>query len=534
MTVHKLLEKLEKIHNVYFLTFLFFLTFLCYTNTLGNGLFYDDEDFIYNNIYVKNFSIDKYFTENVIAGTGKVSNYYRPILLLGYGLEYKTFGNLPFIYHLNNLLLHGVASMLLFLLLKKLFHNNFIAVFTSILFIIHPIQTEAVSYASGRGDPLSAVFLFLSLLFYLERKPLMYFLSAITLVFALLSKETALIAPGLFILITFFQRKSIKKMKTDAPFLILIISLTLSYFLLRLTALNFQNTLNFYGGDNIYTTNILVRLLTFLSILPIYIGLLFFPKTLFIDRDVPIITGFTPMVILSLIIICILMVFTIRFYKKYPLFLFSFLWFFITFIPASGIVPINGIMYEHFLYLPSIGIFLAFSYGCFLCFQKITKSLVQVLLILFLGICFLLLVGRTIVRNTDWHDPITFYNQVLKHNPNSARVHNNLAMAYAEAQIPDKAISEYKKAILLNDVYPQTHYNLANVYISLNKISEAEYEYNKAIQIDPNFYRAYIALYQIYQQTGEEKKRQKLLDYLELNKNKIGGYEELLRYLQSL
>lgn len=534
MTAKTLLGKIAELHNLYIFTFLFFVTFLCYANTLGNGLFYDDEDFIYKNVYVQNFTIDKYFTENVIAGTGKISNYYRPLLLIGYSMEYKVFGSLPFIYHLDSLLLHGLAGILLFILLKKLFRNNFIAIMTSVLFIIHPIQTEAVSYASGRGDALSAVFLFFSLIFYLQRKPLAYCFSALTLIFALLSKETVLIAPGLFLLITFFQRKSIKKMKTDTPFLLIIISLTIGYFLLRLTGLNFQNTLNFYGGENIYTQNVVVRFLTFLSILPTYVGLLFFPKTLFIDRDVPVIAGLTPTVIVSFIIIGILSFFSVKYYKKYPVFLFSLLWFFITFIPASGILPINGIMYEHFLYVPSIGIFLAFSYVCFLLLQKITKQIVFVPFILFLGICFLSLTLRTIVRNNDWHDPIIFYNQVIQNNANSARIHNNLAMAYAENQDNKKAITEYKRAITLNNSYPQTHYNLANIYVAQNKIADAEKEYKKAVIIDSNFLRSYIALYQLYKQAGEKNKIEKLLTSLKTNANEKNGYSKLLQYLKTL
>lgn len=534
MTANNLLVKIAELHNLYFFTFLFFVTFLCYANTLGNGLFYDDEDFIYNNVYVQNFAIDKYFTENVIAGTGKVSNYYRPILLLGYGMEYKLFGPLPFIYHLDSLLLHGLAGVFLFLLLKKLFRNNFIAIVTSTLFIIHPIQTEAVSYVSGRGDALSAVFLFLSLLFYLERKPLTYFLSAISLIFALLSKETALIAPGLFLLITFFQRKSLGKIKKDLPFLFVVFFITGAYFFLRLTTLNFQNTLNFYGGENIYTKSIIVRLLTFLSILPIYIGLLFFPKTLFIDRDVPVITGFNPIIIITILTIACCTFFSIKFYKKYPVFLFSLLWFFITFIPASGILPINGVMYEHFLYIPSIGIFLTFSYICFLILQKITKQVFFVFSILFLGTCFLFLTLRTIVRNNDWHDPITFYNQVIQNNPNGARIHNNLAMAYAENQENKKAIIEYKKAIALNDSYPQTHYNLANVYVSLNRLSDAEIEYKKATEIDPGFQRAYIALYKLYKQAGEKREIEKMLMLIQKHANENNGYKQLLQYLKTL
>src|SRR5581483_4530583 len=163
-----LLLKIQNIPSVYIVTFLFLLTFFCYFNTLGNSLFFDDEDFIYNNAYVQNFSLDKYFSENVIAGAGKVSNYYRPFLLLSYGIETKLFGGFPFIYHLDNILLQAVAGILLFLVFKRLTNNQFVSLFSAALFIVHPIQTEAVSYASGRSDPMGALFVFATLFCYVS------------------------------------------------------------------------------------------------------------------------------------------------------------------------------------------------------------------------------------------------------------------------------------------------------------------------------------------------------------------------------
>src|SRR3990167_5344598 len=96
-----IIDKIQNTSNLYIFTFLFFITFICYANTLGNGLFYDDEDFIYKNVFVQEFSISDFFTKAVTEGTGKTSNYYRPLLLITYGLEYKLFGNNGFIYHLD-------------------------------------------------------------------------------------------------------------------------------------------------------------------------------------------------------------------------------------------------------------------------------------------------------------------------------------------------------------------------------------------------------------------------------------------------
>src|SRR5258708_28143512 len=109
-----LLSWFEKLSNLYIATILFFTTFLLYFNTLGNGLFYDDEQFIYNNVYVKIFSLVDFFTKSTTTGGGGgVSNYFRPILSMLFSLEYQILGNNGFIFHLTSLLLLSGCGILI-------------------------------------------------------------------------------------------------------------------------------------------------------------------------------------------------------------------------------------------------------------------------------------------------------------------------------------------------------------------------------------------------------------------------------------
>lgn len=505
------MQKIEKIHFLYIATFLFIITLVAFGNTLFNQLFFDDEQFIYKNLYVQNFSVLKYFSESVTSGAGVVSNYYRPLLLLTYGIEHKLFSNLSFIYHLDNLLIHAGSGILLFIFLKRLLGNTFIPLLTSTLFLIHPIQTEAVSYASGRNDPLSAVFIFLTLILFFREGRYSRLFATFFFVLALLSREPAVITPALIFIADLYKTKSFTKTGGNIPRLAPLIAVVIIYFFLRLTVLNFQNTLNFYQTPTPYSTNVTFRLFTFLSVLPTYIGLLFFPKTLFIDRSAEVIRSpLNISVITSLAFIIFLGFFSLKIFKKNPLFLFSFLWFFVAFLPTSGIIPINGIIYEHFLYLPSIGIFLGLSLSFFLAFTKIKNPTVLSLFLIFLLSSLLTLTVRTIMRNKDWRDPITFYTKTIENSPISARLHNNLAMALSEKGKIKEAIKEYKTAINICDCHPQTHFNLANAYLSLNRIDEAKEEYKKAIKIDPSFIKAYLSLAQILKILGEEKELKKL------------------------
>ena len=93
---------------------------LVYTPSLTNKLFWDDEQFIYNNQHVKRFDIVKIFTTNTIDGAGETSNYYRPLTTLSFAFDYQLWGINPIGYHLTNTLLHTSAGVLVFLLLLSL------------------------------------------------------------------------------------------------------------------------------------------------------------------------------------------------------------------------------------------------------------------------------------------------------------------------------------------------------------------------------------------------------------------------------
>lgn len=500
------LSKISQLNTLYVGTIFFVLILFCYGNTLSNGLFFDDEQFIYNNTYVKNFDLGGILGKSLSSESGQISNYYRPLLFLGFSIEYQLFKDAGIIYHFDSFTLHFLGSLLLFLLLKKLFQNQLLAFVTSLLFLIHPIQAEAVAYASGRGDPLSFVFIILTLLLVISKNKTHHLISYLSLIAALLSKEIALMTPGLIFIVLLFSKKSLsrhalyKSMVQTLPF----IFITGGYFLLRITVLNFNNTLNFYNSQNVYSSSLLVRMYTFFTILPSYLGLLIFPKELFMERDsaIKIFTYPVLKTIISFGSVVIFFILSLWKRKQYPILLFSLLWIGIAFIPASGIIPINGIFYEHFLYGPSVGFFLLLSDGIVKLVEKLSSTFQSVVVILICCIVLTICI-RTIARNVEWHDAITFYNQTLSH-VQSPRAYNNLAMAYAETGDNKDAITAYKKAISLSDAYPESHYNLGNAYASLHDIQNAETEYKNALRISPSFYLSYIKLYSLYKATNNQ------------------------------
>ena len=114
-----------------------------YANSFSNQMFWDDDDGILNNAFVKDWSyFPQYFSENLIAGASLVSNYWRPMLLAVYSFEWHLWGDSPIGYHLVNTLAHIASAILLFFLLFKLFRRRWLAFLTSLIFLVHPLQTE--------------------------------------------------------------------------------------------------------------------------------------------------------------------------------------------------------------------------------------------------------------------------------------------------------------------------------------------------------------------------------------------------------
>jgi len=266
-----------------------------YANTLHNKMFWDDNDVILNNAYVHNFEIGKFFSGNMIEGAGFMSDYWRPVLLTVYSIEWKLWGASAPGYHAVNFLVHFANAVLVFLLLSKLLAGRAVPFFTALIFLIHPLQTEAVTYVTGLGDPLSLLFTLLGIAAYLRFKTnyqdrgamFSYGVTALCFTLALLSKERAVVFPALLVLLELWLwlvRPRMERFwdwcKNAALALLPFVLIAAIYLVLRGTVLNFQDTFNIYHAENVYTTSMAVRTSTFLSILPQYISLFFSHNTI--------------------------------------------------------------------------------------------------------------------------------------------------------------------------------------------------------------------------------------------------------------
>lgn len=510
---------------------------ICYANSFSNPFIWDDQNLVVDNPYIKDIRLIKnIFTKDLAYGT-QFSNFYRPLQSLSFELDYYIWGLNPFGFHLSNFLFHAAAAVVVFLMLSLLFPTaRFAPLITALFFIVHPIQTEAVTYISGRADSMAALFMFLAVFFYLKhsrnQKIMHISLATICFIFALLSKETALILPFLILLVdvSFPENKLSFKKKLKSCYLPFIV-VTLVYVMLRATVLNFLDRPLFIANAPLS-----LRMMTSAKTFVIYLRLLVLPFNLHMERSLPFVTSIMDKgVIASLGILTASSILIARSYKRSRGLFFAGAWFFLTLLPVSNLVPINSNMAEHWLYLPSIGFFLLIAQGAekLLTKRKAIKLITAILLISSLAFYSYL----TIKRNQDWRDPETFFKDILKYSPKSSEAHNSLGAVYkksnqvklAAAQFKlaieadpnnykaygnlgsalreqkryNLAISAYKKAIRIRSDIPGLYNNLGNVYADNDDWQEAKEMFDYALTLYPEFALAYINLGKVYYSTGK-------------------------------
>jgi len=489
---------------------------LLYGNTFSNEFIWDDYEGVVYNDYIKDRShFPEYFTQSLVSGAGMENNYWRPLVLFSFYADYKL-GELDvFWYHLQNIFWHILATSLVYVFLREISLQKWKAFLVALLFLIHPLQTEAVTYISGRADMMFGFFVLLSLIGAVKyiktdsyRKYLYYLGSVICFGLALLAKERGILVlplvAGYFFLLTDFAWR--RKFFLISPF----VAIGVGYLVLRATVLHFVSDFNtvIVGGVDFQTLNILQQATLYLKVIGLYFWLIFVPIKLHMIRVVNLEGGFwNGYVIIGGIVVMMIVLSGVYFLKKNRRREVFFLyWILITLFPSFYTFKMQGYVGEHWLYLvlPGVFVFLVEGYEWILkkwCSKVICKRMVVIL-----GVCFLaLLSGGTVKRNKEWARAIDFYEINIKRGGASAVIYNNLGIAYAKESEYDKSLMMYSKALGLNDKMCKAWYNEGNVYYKLKQYDQAEEVFKRSLECDGGFLPAYHNLALVYLDVGKRR-----------------------------
>ncbi|MDO8445160.1 MAG: tetratricopeptide repeat protein [Deltaproteobacteria bacterium] len=464
------------------LLFLFVIlgTFYIYSGVLTGPFIWDDEHFVLRNPSIRSIEkLPEYFTSKETYAMEGDFAIYRPLRNVSYLIDYILFGLNPLGFHAVNLLLHIQNIVLMAYLVKLMTGRNFIPIVAATLFAFHPVQTEAVSWIKGRDDLICTFFYLASLALYIkgrDKKSYLYWGSVISFALALFSKEAALTLPLIILLYNLHFPKKDDTKTSYHPYMYII----LLYLLFRTIVVGRVGQTDYWGGSFIsaFYTN--------WTGMVYYLKLLFFPVNLCADYLMfPVRTTlFDPYVLGALFIIVLFLgIAVLSFIKGRRMLSLSIFWFFIALLPVSNMVPIQIIIAERFLYLPSIGIFIGSA--VFLCDLGDRLQKRQWIIVFLLSVIAIFLASMTVDRNHVWTDEHLFWSDVATKSPGNTRAWHNLASKYQnEGNIPE-AISLYQKALMMEYHSPETHYQLGRIYRGEGDEEKALSEFYAALKDDP-------------------------------------------------
>jgi len=466
------------------IVFIFLIGFLVYTNSLFNNFVWDDEEQVVNNPYIRSFTnLPTIFKGGTFStgGAGLSGWYYKPLMSLWFTANYAVFGLRPFGFHLSQVSLHLVNSILIFLIFNKLFISfdakiaTLAAFFSALIFAVHPTNVESVAYVASTQEILYTFFLLLAL----NMNSL--FLAVSFFFFSLLSKESAVIGiPLIFLYLWLIKNQK----KTALGWLIGSGATFLFYFFLRTFVARIP--LSPPRLSPIANASLTQRLVTIPFEIFSYLRLIFFPLNLSIAQhqvikditDIRFWGAALPVVVVFLSLIWLL------FKLKEKLAWFFFFWFIGSLTLVLNIFPLDMTIAERWLYFPLIG-FLGLTAVLFLQLKNFNKIFIWLLVIIVL-----LFPLRTVARTFDWRNGLTLFSHDARITRDSFDLENNLGVELFRAGKVAEAKPHFEKSIKLQPAWWTSFNNSGVVYQQEGNLEKAKELYQRSIT-NGDYYLAY-------------------------------------------
>jgi tetratricopeptide (TPR) repeat protein len=479
---------------------------LIYSNTLTATFQFDDKINIVDNPFIRNLG-------NLWPPTGR-----RWFGLLTFALNYACGGLNPVGYHIVNITIHLLAALSVYLFVRLTFKTpcfsvqkdslitgEWLALASALLFVAHPIQTQAVTYVVQRFASLAALLFMLSINSYIlarlnsnNRCPTAIpgefgtcltrvALYAAALFFALLSMLTKENAYTLPVIICLYDVMFISR---PTGLLKLIrrrwLSLAAVAGVATVAVLFVQQNYNLLAMlERVKATNEISRhdyLVTQFRVIVTYLRLMLFPTGQTVDHHYRIYgSAVAPEIIASLALLTLLLgsaLYACRASRDGEpctrLAAFGIFWFFITLSVESGLIPIIDVMFEHRMYLPGIGVILTVSALILHLLEKLPldRSSMRISAAGVLAVVVIALSATTYVRNRVWKNELTLWSDVIVKNPDNPRGYNMVGNYYQTRFRIYDAIGYFRKALEVDGSYAEARSNLGNAYILTGRVDE--------------------------------------------------------------
>jgi len=453
--------------------------FISYANSLGNEFVFDDKDLVVGAIR------NQRFTE-----IGNLLTSYRPVRTITYAIDYAIWGQQPLGFHLTNILIHAGSSVLVFLLIRRLTGAITVSLLGALLFAVHPIQTDSVTYISGRRDVLCGFFYMAAFLTYLgyrtdrARSRLILFIAFWVL--SLLSKEMAVSFPVVIFLWEFCElwnrqegslivraiRAARAAIVKDRWLYVVLLVIDVAFSLYSVFGERASQRIgsegaSYYGGS-LYAT-----LLTSARAQAWYLKQLVFPTPISqyhgaFDLSHSI---FDWRVLASLAVVCSVIGSGIVLLKYNRVMAFAILAYFAMLAPVSQIVPHHEFAADHYLYIPMacFALLVALTAQRLAARSEAIKRAAYATII----VAVITLSALTVMRNRVWKDGFTLWQENYQAVPTSSRAAFNLASEYESRNIR-RAEELFRKSINVDPSLNIAYTKLSKLYLTQNRVKEAE------------------------------------------------------------
>jgi len=494
------------------------LALLIYSNVLGAPFVHDDVVFIKNNPQINDLSSlgQVFFQKGLASPRIDIANaYHRPLLEIINRVLFRSFGPGPLGYHVFNVVLHALNAFLLWFLIRRLGFRDLTAWMTALLFLAHPVQSEAVACISGLSNLLSAFFGLAALGLFVwamktkissQKRLLREGLIFLLVLCGLFAKESTVVIPLVMIFIELFFVPESKRFSLSRWRLIVASSAAVIVFLVwRQWAVGVG-----LGGLFSNTQELWLRVKAIPDTLLMYGRVMLIPRGLHYYRSMDILNPGMGAVRGTLLLVLIVLLLGSILRRKADdsqrsAVLFGVGWFILTLLPMLNIIPLIHeysfiAAFEHFLYLPMIGAVVALTAIVEVCWSSCDKKWLQnirtpglVLVIVLTGL-------MTYQQNWFWQSEVALFERAVRFEPRMGRVRLLLGKAYYRAGRFQEAAEQYEQALLILTGYwaktkdrpaeafyaglmSEILFDLAHCHENLGQPGQAIQRYQQALQL---------------------------------------------------
>lgn len=464
---------------------LFVLAFVVFIPSLGNDFVWDDVSYIEKNAHRLNSSaLGAGLIAPELKGRSTAGKYFRPVHHASLIIDNEIWNTSPFGFHLTNIILHSVSTVLLYLLtllLLKEFRvrgRNSIAFFSSTLFALYPLHVESVSFISARGDILAAIFFFLSISFYIlsYRKMFYLFLAGICFLLSFLSKEVAIVLPVMIVVFDLITRRFLKRTNIIKYFFIILV--TTFYLVIRSQSYSTFSKIFTDAGSELS--------LGFLGVSELFLNtyLAYFIKLVFPYNLNPFIEtvpnwGVGGLILSVILVIALFVLVYLSIKRKENITAFSILWVIATLLPAAVVAILSLALTklaDRFLYIPSAAICILFGYLIYRISVRFNKRWLSYGITTILAISFLVV---SVNGQKMWKNNLSLWEYALSKSPSAIGAKMNYGDALRNSGKPSEALKQYlhvnqNNSILNTKAKLTTTHGIVVSYIDLGDYQQAQ------------------------------------------------------------